>query len=81
MPLFDYSCTACKHQFEALIRGSTVVACPECKSANVERQLSLPSVKAGAVSERALKAAKKRDAGQAKEREYTQRQYELHHDD
>jgi hypothetical protein len=28
-----------------------------------------------------MRAAKKRDAGQAKENAYTQRQYELHHDD
>jgi len=29
----------------------------------------------------AMRAAKKRDKAQGTEREYTQRQYELHHDD
>ena len=56
-------------------------ACPECKSADLEKLLSLPSVKSDSTHARALGAAKKRDAKQAYEKTNTQREYEAHHDD
>ena len=40
MPLYDYSCRACGHQFEALVRGTITPTCPECQSADLERLLS-----------------------------------------
>jgi putative FmdB family regulatory protein len=41
MPIYEYICGRCKKRFEALIRGSTVVECPSCKSAIVEKQVSV----------------------------------------
>jgi putative FmdB family regulatory protein len=41
MPIFEYLCQACKNQFELLVRESTKVECPECKSAKLEKQLSV----------------------------------------
>lgn len=41
MPIFEYVCKQCKGRFEALVRASTTVACPSCKSAAVEKQLSV----------------------------------------
>ena len=42
MPLFDYRCRACGHQFEALVRvqDAPPADCPECRSTTVERMLS-----------------------------------------
>jgi putative FmdB family regulatory protein len=41
MPLYDYDCRACGHQFETLIRtGGPAPECPECHSQELERQLS-----------------------------------------
>ena len=40
MPIFEYVCKQCKGRFEALVRGATTVACPSCKSASLEKQLS-----------------------------------------
>ncbi len=41
MPLYDYACKACGHEFEALVRtGDAPPVCPACRSADVERQLS-----------------------------------------
>lgn len=40
MPLYDFVCRACKHQFEALVRGSDAPACPQCRSQDLERLLS-----------------------------------------
>jgi putative FmdB family regulatory protein len=81
MPIYEYSCRSCSHQFEALVRGAKVPVCPECRSEDLERLLSLPAVKSETTRERAMRAAKQRDARQAKEREHAQRQYEASHDD
>lgn len=41
MPLYDYACRACGHEFEALVRGSDAPSsCPKCQSQNLERLLS-----------------------------------------
>lgn len=81
MPIFDYICTKCQHQFEALVRGSSSPACPECQSTEVEKQLSLPSIKTQSTHANAMAAAKRRDKAQGAERVHAQRQYELSHDD
>jgi putative FmdB family regulatory protein len=41
MPLFEYACRACDHQFEALVRASEQPACPSCHSTELERRLSV----------------------------------------
>ena len=82
MPIYDYTCGACAHEFEAFLRKQTDVAtCPACKSADLKRLLSTPQVHSEARKDRSMRAAKKRDKIQAREAAYTQRQYELHHDD
>lgn len=43
MPLYEYTCEKCEHQFETLVRGNEKVACPECHSDKVQRQWSLPA--------------------------------------
>ena len=41
MPLFDYTCRGCGHTFEHLTRPGEDPVCPECKSTEVEKQLSM----------------------------------------
>ena len=42
MPIFEYVCNACGHQFEflKLPAATTVPSCPACQSPNLERLLS-----------------------------------------
>lgn len=40
MPLYDYHCTACRADFELLVRSTTVPVCPHCGAGTVERQVS-----------------------------------------
>ncbi len=43
MPIYEYRCRACNCLFERLQSigsGTTGIACPECESQKVERQLS-----------------------------------------
>jgi putative FmdB family regulatory protein len=83
MPIYDYVCRACGHEFEALTRGSSskTPTCPECHSEDPERLLSLPRVKSETTKDLAMRAAKRRDAGQASDRVRTQREYEASHED
>ncbi|MBY0454000.1 MAG: zinc ribbon domain-containing protein [Burkholderiaceae bacterium] len=41
MPIYEYACSDCGHQFEALVRSSTVPECPGCHSQKLEKQLSV----------------------------------------
>lgn len=41
MPIYEYSCHDCGHDFEALVRSSTVPECPACHSPKLEKQLSV----------------------------------------
>ncbi len=44
MPLFEFQCRKCGHQFEELLTASEVesglVKCPACRSKRVEREFS-----------------------------------------
>lgn len=41
MPLYEYACKTCAHQFELLVRASEAPACPACHGASLERKLSV----------------------------------------
>jgi len=57
MPIFEYICQECQHEFEALVFGKGKASCPKCRSRKLEPQLSVfaaqskssatPSVSAG----------------------------------
>lgn len=80
MPIYEYSCNACNTAFELLIRGKETPACPECESEDLERKISLSRVKSDATRGLAMRAAKKRDAGQAKDNMHERMRYEESHD-
>ena len=81
MPIYEYRCLDCNHDFELLVRGAGAVpACPSCKSEKLERRLSLPRVKSSTTRGMAMRAAKKRDASQARDRMHERIRYEQSHD-
>jgi putative FmdB family regulatory protein len=41
MPIFEYVCKQCKHEFEALVFGKDKAECPKCRSKSLEPQLSV----------------------------------------
>jgi putative FmdB family regulatory protein len=44
MPLYEYACGKCNHEFEALVfPGDEAVECPKCQARRVERRLSVPA--------------------------------------
>lgn len=46
MPIFEYVCKECQHEFEALVFGQQKAACPKCQSKKLEPQLSVFAVSA-----------------------------------
>jgi putative FmdB family regulatory protein len=46
MPIFEYVCQACDHQFEALVYGTEKAECPKCRSKRLAPQLSVFAVSA-----------------------------------
>ena len=41
MPIFEYSCSKCGHEFETLVRASSTPDCPNCHSTELEKKLSV----------------------------------------
>jgi putative FmdB family regulatory protein len=78
MPLYDFRCRACGHEFEALVRSGDAPECPSCKSPDLERLLSMFAVssadrrQAAVKKEHTRQVAGRRDALVAEE-EYRQK--------
>ncbi|MGA2201339.1 MAG: zinc ribbon domain-containing protein [Terriglobales bacterium] len=53
MPIFEYVCKECQHEFEALVFGKQKAECPKCQSKKLEPQLSVFAVaaKSGATTQ------------------------------
>jgi putative FmdB family regulatory protein len=41
MPIYEYACQSCGHEFELLVRSDTHLACPSCRSERLDKQLSV----------------------------------------
>jgi putative FmdB family regulatory protein len=40
MPIYEYACLSCGHEFEELVRGDERPACPGCGKSLLERRMS-----------------------------------------
>lgn len=43
MPIYEYVCGQCGHEFEFLVRGEEKPSCPACGAEDLNRQLSVPA--------------------------------------
>jgi putative FmdB family regulatory protein len=50
MPIFEYICKECDHEFEALVYGKEKACCPKCHSKKLAPQLSVFAVAAKGAS-------------------------------
>jgi putative FmdB family regulatory protein len=41
VPIFEYACRACGHEFETLVRSSDKPSCVSCASVDLEKKLSV----------------------------------------
>lgn len=60
MPIYEYECRACHHQFELLVLKETVPECPECSSGDLEQLLSGFAVSSESSRQANLQAARRK---------------------
>ncbi len=41
MPIYEYACRGCGHEFETLVRSGSTPDCPKCSSTELEKKLSV----------------------------------------
>jgi putative FmdB family regulatory protein len=57
MPIFEYVCLNCDHEFEALVYGEQKAECPKCQGKKLAPQLSTFSVASKATASSAPRSA------------------------
>ena len=81
MPLYDYRCRACAHEFEALVRaGDQDPACRSCNSRDVERLLSTFAVSYAEKTRAAVRSSRKRQIAARKDAIIAEEEYRQKHD-
>jgi putative FmdB family regulatory protein len=58
VPIFEYRCDSCQHEFETLVRTGDTPVCPKCAASGLTKLLSLPAIKSESTHGLALRAAK-----------------------
>jgi len=58
MPIYEYICQKCNHQFEALLYGKEKAECPKCHATRLAPQLSVFAVSAGSTKRSAASPAR-----------------------
>ena len=43
MPIYEYVCQDCGHEFEYLVRGSERPSCPACEKGSLTKKMSVPA--------------------------------------
>jgi putative FmdB family regulatory protein len=41
MPIYEFTCRSCNHAFETLVRSQSTPECPQCRSTQLEKRLSV----------------------------------------
>ena len=79
MPIYEYRCTACCHEFEQLVRTGDTPACPQCRATELERLLSLSSVSSESTRDRSMNKARARAKLVQRDKDVAQAEYERKH--
>jgi len=79
MPIYEYECRACHHEFEQLVRTGDTPACPSCKSQDLERLLSLSAVSTEGTRKTNFNRARQRAKVVQRDKDHAQWEYEKKH--
>jgi putative FmdB family regulatory protein len=80
MPLYDFQCRSCGHQFEALVRAGDVARCPSCSGTDLERQLPIVAVSTEERRRASVKRERKRQIAGRKDALIAEEEYRQKHD-
>ena len=86
MPIYEFECKACGHQFEELVLPwiqkdgeAQPTACPSCKAQNVERMLSAFAVNSESTRQHSLNKAREKARAVKKEKDTEEFKQVLEH--
>jgi putative FmdB family regulatory protein len=81
MPLYDFVCRACGHEFEALVRTPDAPRCPKCDAVDLDKLLSSFAVSSEERSRAAAKSSREAQIRGRKDAIIADEEYRRHHDD
>jgi putative FmdB family regulatory protein len=79
MPIHEYACRTCQHQFEAIVRASDTPRCPSCCSDDLERLVSTFAVDSEGSRKLSLDAARRQNARVTRDKAWADYEYERKH--
>ena len=80
MPIYEYECRGCHHQFEQIVRtGDPPPACPQCQSGDLERLLSHVAVSSEHTRQLNFNKARERAKKVQRDKDVAQAEYEKKH--
>ena len=50
MPIYEYECRDCRHDFELLVHAGTSPECPACRSVSLQKRISAFAVGGGSAA-------------------------------
>jgi len=80
VPLFEFRCRACQHEFEALVRGGETPICSACGARDLERLLSAFAVDTADKRQAAVKQSRQRQIAKRKDAIIADQEYRQKHD-
>ena len=82
MPLYEYECRHCGHQFEYLVLHSSPAAeCPACSAKDLEQLISMFSVDSASIRQNNINSARKANVKVARDKAVADQEAINHHDD
>ena len=82
MPIYEYQCNACEHQFEYLvIHSSPPAKCPSCGSKKLDKMISQCAVSSENTRQTHFDRARKAAGKVAKEKAHEEHKQTHHHHD
>jgi len=80
MPLYDFHCRSCGHEFEALVRPQHPPECPSCHGGDLERLLSSFAVSSEEKTKAAVKSARRKAVNVRRDEIAAEEEYRRQHE-
>jgi putative FmdB family regulatory protein len=80
MPLYEFVCRTCHHEFEALVRVNDIPACPGCRGTDLERLLSTFAVDSAEKRQASAKGSRQRQIAKRRDSYIAEEEYRERHD-
>jgi putative FmdB family regulatory protein len=76
MPIYEYICQGCGHQFEKIVKLDESPNCPECDSGELEKQFTVAAVSTSRTRDKSFNKARAQAGNMKKEKDHAQMEYE-----